>query len=387
MTRGTKKSKGPICALCSATLVASPYATLFLHTESAQCKVVITDALGVCVDDVYYIADDGQIYQHEVPVVGTPAPVEFGGGIFIDGIAVNVPDGAGYLSVDSATQKLFASIEQPYLGGSSGSRGWSSISTFQRCRYLWKNQYGSGRSAINPDTPGPDALEIGSLVHLFLAIHYSQRINPLYPIDPEQAKRFLALAPVTPATLETAWQLFDAYRVYWGDEEWMKPLAVEELAVDPRTGFSCRWDLIFEVVKPYENMLPGVYVCNHKTGSANSQVMREQWMNDGQVLGEIDLYQRLGFHKRFGALRGNCINLIIKTKVPQFLRSIVLPQKRVLTDHHKSLKIWDAEMRVAEATGSFPRSRAACITKYQGFCPLFQHCAGGDDDAPREIDP
>lgn len=391
MTRTTKKSrgggKGPVCALCQAALVASPYPDLFLHTDSPGCSVVLTDALGVCVDDTYELVD-GEIYQREAPVAAPNVPVSFGGAMFIDGVAVSAtPEGSGYVAVDFATRKLFESINKPVLGGSSGARGWSSISTFQRCRYLWKNQYGSGKSVIDETQPGPDALEVGSLTHLFLAIHYLQRIDPSYPIDPEAAKRFLELQLVTPAVINQAWELFDGYRAYWGTEDWMRPLAVEELVVDPRTGFSCRWDLVFEVTKPFENLLPGVYVSDHKTASKNDMVTRDQWQNDGQILGNVDLYNRLGYRKRFGPLRGACINLLIKTKVPQYLRSIVLPQKRVLSDHHKSLKIWDAEMRVAEALGSYPRSRASCVTRYHGFCPLFHHCAGVEDDGPREIDP
>lgn len=390
MTRTTRKTRGggkaKLCALCKADLVASPYPDLLIHTESTACSVVITDALGVCVDDSYELVD-GEIYAREAPVAAVNVPVSFGGAMFINGVAMSTtPEGSGYVGADFAMRKLFESIDKPYLGGSSGSRGWSSVSTYQRCRYLWKDKYGSGKSVIDETLPGPEALEVGALVHLFLAIHYLQRIDVTYPVDPEAAKRFLELQLVTPAVLEQAWSLFDAYRAFWGAEEWMRPLAVEELALDPRTGFSCRWDLVFEVLKPFENMLPGVYVCNSKTASKNDIATRDGWQNDGQILGEMDLFNRLGYHKRFGPLRGNCINLIIKTKVPQFFRQIVLPQKRVLNDHHRTLKIFDAEMRLAEATGLYPRSRAACITRYGGLCELFQHCAGVDDDSPREIE-
>lgn len=391
MTKPSKKTrrsgKGPVCALCKTSLVSSAYPDLMLHPDHAECTVVVTDRLGVCVDDVYEVVD-GEIYAREAPVAAPNVPVAFGGAIFIDGVAVNAsPEGSGYTAVDGAIKQLFESVGKPHLGGSSGSRGWSSVSTFQRCRYLWRHKYGSGKSAIDETQPGPEALETGSLVHLFLALHYTQRIDPTYPVDPETARRFIELKLVTPAVLSNAWALFDGYRAFWGVEDWMRPLAVEELAVDPRTGFSCRWDLVFEVTRPFENLFPGVYVADHKTAAKNDAVTRDQWQNDGQILGEIDLYNRLGYHKRFGPLRGACINLIIKTKTPQYMRSVVLPQKRVQTDHHKSLKIWDAEMRLADATGLFPRSRAACITRYHGFCELFQHCAGADDDGPREIEP
>ncbi len=384
MTR-QRGSKKPKCVLCGAALVDSSTDGFLLHTDVAGCEVVITDRLGVCVDDVYELID-GQVYERLVMAVTTPAPVDFSGVVYSDGVPVAGHDASAFLSADAGARRLFDSINRPYLGGSSGSRGWSSVSTFQKCPYLWQVKYRGAKSLYNPDVPGPEALEIGSLTHLFLAIHYSQRIDPTYPVDPYAARRFLSLAPVTPAYLEAAWQLFDGYLAYWGDEAWMTPLAVEELAVDPRSGFSCRWDLIFRVDAPFENMLPGIYVCNSKTAGDNSAVTRDQWKNDGQILGEIDLYQRLGYHRRFGPLRAACVNILIKTKVPQYTRSLVIPSKPILRDHHNSLRVWDAQMRLAEATGNYPRSRASCITRYRGFCELFDHCAGADGDLPREVD-
>ncbi len=143
-------------------------------------------------------------------------------------------------------------------------------------------------------------------------------------------------------------------------------------------------DLVFRVEKPHENLLPGVFCVNHKTASDNGMVTREQWKNDGQILGEIDLYERLGYHKKWGQLRGACINLIIKTKSPQYTRSYVYPARGILRDHRKGLKIWSAAMDMAEATGIYPRARAACVTKFRGFCELHEHCAGADE--PREIE-
>ncbi len=387
-----KTIKGPKrkCFLCKTVLMASAYADLFVHPPSETCQVNVTDVVGISVDETYELDRvTNQVWSREAPAIDLSVPIEFGGAIFtVDGQPVVAPglSDTAFLSIDAAARMLFEAVGQPYLGGSSGDRGWSSISTFQRCPYLWKDKYGGARSVLG-DAPGPEALEIGSMVHLFLAVYYSQRIDPLFPFDAEAARRYLQLAPVTPAYLAAAWDLFEGYRLWWGDEtSWMTPLAVEEQVVDPHTGASCRWDLVFRVNQPYENMLPGVYVCDHKTSSDNGLVTHAQWRNDGQILGEIDLYERLKFHKKWGPLRGACINHIVKTKTPQYNRSFVYPAKGILRDHRKGLQIWSAQMDLAEATGNYPRARAACITRFRGLCELFEHCSGADGSEPREIE-
>lgn len=377
-TRAPKRT----CVLCRVALTSSTYDGLWLHPDVDTCRVRVTDNLGISVDD-QYVVEAGQLYA--TATEASAAPVEFGGAVFTTDGEVIFDTASAFFSADTGAKRLFDQIEQPFLGGASGPRGWSSVSTFQRCPHLWKSKYGGGPRKFG-EQPGPPALEIGSLTHLFLSIHYMQRINPLYPCDPEQAKRFLQLVPVTPNFIEEAWRLFDGHRAYYGDESWMRPLAVEEQAVDPRSGFSCRWDLVFEVIEPYETLLPGVYVCNHKTGSANTLVSREEWRNDGQIFGEIDLYEQLGYHRRWGALRGAIVNRIVKTKAPQYQRIFVQPTKSVLKSHRKSLAIWSAAMATAEATGNFPQARAACVTRYQGLCELFDECAGSTGDEPREIE-
>lgn len=379
------------CILCGTALSASDCEGLLLHPDVGdKCGVVITDHLGISVDDEYEYAD-GKVWTRAAAVIDPNQPIEFGGAFFtVDGTPVGslnggIGDGPAFVSAEAGAKKLFEAAGLPYLGGSSGTRGWSSISAFQRCPYLWRAQHSGGKTLLG-DAPGPEALEIGTLVHILLAVHYSQLIDPLYPLDPEAVRRFLQLVPVTPGFLEQAWQLFEGYRLWWGDESsWLTPLAVEEQVTDPRTGFSCRWDLVFRVNTPYETLLPGVYVTNHKTAGNAGAVTRDQWQNDGQILGEIDLYERLNYHKRWGQLRGACINLIIKTLSPQYLRSYVYPAKGILRDHRKSLAIWSAQMEMAKAADVYPRARAACITKFHGFCELFKHCAGADE--PREIEP
>lgn len=376
------------CVLCKAPLSPSPYDGLWLHPESVTCQVRVTDHLGLSVDDQYGVDAEGVFAVAAEPVaedvLGEGA---FGavGLITTDGVVVANLGGItpAFVSVEVAAKVLFEQAGLPYLGGSSGSYGWSSVSTFQKCPYLWKKTYGARDAALGGDLS--EALEVGSITHIFLAIHYSQWIDPTYPLTPEDARRYFAAAGVTPLFVDKAWTLFESYRI-WHQEEsaWMIPLAVEELAVDPRTGFSCRWDLVFKVEVAQPGILPGVYICNHKSAADNSFVTREQWKNDGQILGEINLYNALGYHRRFGPLRGACVNLLIKTQNPQFIRAWVMPPPAILRDHAKSLLYTTGQMRMAEATNCYPRMRAACVTRYRTLCEFHEHCAGGD--AAREIE-
>lgn len=389
----SKKAKHKSCLLCGAKLTESPYEGLFLHpvVQSAACRVQVTDQLGLSVDELYGVDDQGLFAREAVPVddvtamAVSPLAQMNASGMIIDGDAVGGQTSA-FLSADSGAKKLFEAAGLPFLGGMSGKKGWSSISTYQKCKYLWWAKYGSVKPVIDDDIPRGEALEIGILVHLFLAIHYSAIIDSAYPLTPTKAHEFLQAVLVTPSYLEKAWQLFQGYLVEHHDElEWMVPLAVEHLAFDPRDENSCRWDLVFAVTKPHNGILPGVYVVNSKTASTGGIVTMNRWKNDGQIFGEVDLYSKLKYEKIWGPLRGACINLIIKTQNPSYRRVWVFPSKNTLRSHNYDRAIWVADMAMAAATGLYPRSRASCVTEYQGLCELHDHCAGAD--APREIVP
>lgn len=374
------KPKPKLCILCKSPLAKTEWPTLFLHPTDGTCTVRVANALGMSVDDLYFVDPADNALCARVPedgeaTFGAPA----GEGLIYDPSAESA-----FLSADAGIRRMFEIAGLPMLGGMSGPRGWSSISTFQRCRYLWLSKYGNA-PVVDESVPRFEALEVGTLTHLFVALHYQVIIDPKYPLTADDAVKFLREAMVTPGYIDQAWALFEGYRYEYQDElSWMTPLAVEHLAVDPRDNASCRWDLVFRIDQPYQGLLPGVYVANTKTAGRNDLATREQWKNDGQILGEIDLYDRLRFEKLWGPRRGACINLIIKTKAPQYLRTWVNPSKGVLRNYRKDRAVWVAEMELAAATGMYPRSRASCVTQYHTLCELFDHCAGAD--APREFD-
>jgi hypothetical protein len=106
------------------------------------------------------------------------------------------------------------------------------------------------------------------------------------------------------------------------------------------------------------------------------------WKNDGEIIGLVDLYERIHMWRRFGPLQGVCVNLLGKQQVPQFERTYIFPSKRLVRDHRRGLQVWSAMLDLAKASDHFPRARAACITRYGGLCDHYDHCA--QEDVARE---
>jgi hypothetical protein len=104
----------------------------------------------------------------------------------------------------------------------------------------------------------------------------------------------------------------------------------------------------------------------------------EAWVGDGEILGQVDIWQRLKLERRFGQLRGVLVNLIGKQKVPQFHRTVAAPTAFAIDQHRHGLRTWNANIQVAKATGVFPRSRANCIHRF-GRCDHWDHCNLGED--------
>jgi len=217
------------------------------------------------------------------------------------------------------------------------------------------------------------ALAIGTLIHTFLAVYYIRMIEPNYPLDPETiyevARRF-----ANPELVDEAWRVFNAYRLYYKIEV-IQPLAVEYDLKDPRTGESCRFDLIAFFPETIGDRRSGTYVLEHKSTSRFDADTLEGWVNDGEVIGQVDLWKRLGLDLRFGPLRGVIVNLLGKHKDPQFHRTIVAPESWQIEAHRSDLRKWGGLIQLAVSTNSFPRARNGCIGRY-GRCDYWEHCAG-----------
>lgn len=337
-----------VCLLCEVDLLPGPDLSRQLHPDTIDCTVRLTDAWGVAVDD-------------EVLAQSKPAEPE--------GFSIS-----SFPFVDEVLEEIFDAAGIPRLGGMSSGRGWSSFSTFQRCPYAWERRY--LKKARPVFLVEPPALAVGSLIHTFLAVHYMQMIDASYPLTADIVNDRVKLK-CNPKFTEQAWKVFSGYRLYYKHEQ-ITPLAIEYDLKDPRSGESCRYDLIAYFPEWIAGRAPGTYLVEHKSAARFDQDTLEGWVNDGEVIGEVALWKKLGLDHRFGKLQGIIVNILGKQpKEPQYHRTLVSPDSWQIEQHLLDLKRWEGLIQLARSTGSFPRARQGCIGRY-GRCEWFDHCAHKD---------
>ena len=330
------------CLLCGVELLPGSDERLRKHPAIEECLVRQTDAWGVAVDH-----DLTLVPALEQQIDITPFPL-----------------------IDETLAKIFELAGVDRLGGISTGRGWSSFSTFQRCPYAWKRRYvDQVRPALLVESP---SLAIGTLIHTFLALYYTNMVDPAYPLTPESVHRLL-MATCNPKFVEEGWRVFVGYRLFYSREV-IQPLAIEYDLKDPRTGESCRYDLIAFFPEWNAGRAPGTYLVEHKSTSRFDSNALEGWVNDGEVIGEVALWKRLGLDHRFGKLQGIIVNLLGKQKEPQYHRTLVAPESWQIEQHLNDLTRWEGLIQLARSTNSFPRARNGCIGRY-GRCDWWDHCS------------
>lgn len=357
------------------------------------CSVRLTDKDGVSIDDTHEFGDDGVIYE-KAWVITAPSDAET---VALEAIAemdisidaligdpsdftINITDDTPYMSAEAALARIFDAVKLPRLGGASGTRGWSSFSTFQKCPHLWKVRYLDSSEGLVSERPKSPALEIGTIIHAYLAITRARAIDPQYPLDAEAAHDQMLEMLVTPEHVHEGWRVVNAYWANYRDDRW-EPLAVEHLLVDPKTGQSCRFDAVMWLPEALPGLPAGTYLWDDKSASRFDYATLNGWKNDGEIIGLQDLYERTKAHKRFGELQGIVVNILGKQKVPNFHRAYINPSRGLIKDHRKSLQIWSAAIETACATGVFPRARAACVGRYGYLCDEFDRCTQEQNDS------
>lgn len=343
------------CLLCGVELEPNAERGIQIHPDVDTCMVRITDEWGIAVDgDTIEALDVG----------ANPLPLDE-----LDGLLLN-----RYPTVETVIADLFKEYELPRLGGQSTGRGWSSFALWQRCPYAWKKRHVD--SAVPLSFSESEALAVGTLIHLFLALHFASMMDSPYArISSDDAFHFL-LDRANPGFVNEGWRVFKAYRLFYEHEE-IIPLAVEYDLKDPRTGESCRYDLIAYFPNEIPGRLPGTYYLEHKSTGRFDLDSIEGWANDGEVIGQAMLWKRLGLDHRFGELRGAIVNLLGKQKEPKFHRTLISPSTLLLDTHVDDLKRWEGLIQLARSSGSFPRARANCIGRW-GRCDWWEHCASGE---------
>lgn len=339
------------CLLCGIDLEPIEGALgLQAHPESIACRVIYTDAFGVAVDE--------DLVQRNLE---EPRGPDWSIDLKI------------YPLIEDVLDEAWASFELPKLGGMSSGKSWSSFSIYQQCPYKWKRRFidHARPTILGLESP---ALAIGTLIHVFLALHYSQNLedSPYRKVDLVELHDRLK-RKANPEFVAEAWRVFDAYRRYWHGEE-IVPLAIEHDLKDPRTGESCRFDMI--AYHPSDNppRVSGTFIYESKSAARFDRDTLEAWAGDGQILGQVALWKRLGLDRRFGELQGVVVNILGKQPVnPQFHRTIVSPTSLLIDQHMEDLKHWEGLIQLSRSNGVFPRARANCIGRY-GRCQHWDHC-------------
>lgn len=348
------------CLLCDRELAARADG-LFTHPSVEDCQILLCDRFGVFVDPADVVETE------EVVEVEVETPRDLAAGDFV----INLDP---YPRVDAVLTDLFAMHGLQRLGGQSTGRGWSSFNLFQKCPYAWRRRYiDNAVPTIAVEAP---SIAVGSLVHVFLAVMYMRPIVEDYPLTPELVRDY-CMQHARPAYVEEAWRVFVAYRLFYTYDQ-IDPLAVEYDLRDPRTGESCRYDLIAFFPEASGIRQPGTYIVEHKTASRFDVATTDGWANDGEVLGQALLWKRLGLDKRFGPLRGVIVNICGKQKDPQFHRTIVAPSSLQYEQHTEDLRRWEGLIQLSRATNNFPRARHSCVGRF-GLCEWFEHCITAKD--------
>ena len=338
------------CLLCNAELEPDIARRRQLHPDVPDCDVIYTDGFGVAI-------------ELEDQPAATVAPVVRPD----DGTEIDIQL---FTPADQALGEVFTAFGHERLGGVSSGRGWSSFSKWQRCPWLWKRTYiDQAPPTIFVESP---ARAVGHLLHAFLALFYVGKMDPAFHNLTPEIMYERVKQRANPELVAEAWRVFQAYTLYYSYER-MTPLAAEYDLRDPRTGESCRYDLITYFEDELPGLLPGTYIMEHKSAGRFDRDTIEGWANDGEILGQVMLWKRLGLDKRFGELRGVIVNILGKQDEPKFHRTIVAPTSWQIEQHEADLRRWEGLIQLARSTDSFPRARNGCIGRW-GRCDYWDEC-------------
>lgn len=288
-------------------------------------------------------------------------------------IEIDPPD---VIPMNKALDIAFDKLDLEPLGGASG-HGWSRYRDLQKCPYKFYRKHVAKKE--DDGKPAPGALETGSVFHAFLALYYQRQIE-LLASKPDPVPEAGALcdelivAGGNPNYINEAWRIFEAYaNFYEAQHDYLIPIAVERWTQDATGPDTCRYDLIARVEDTRAPMLPGVYVVEHKSSSRLDRAVTEGWHLDGEIIGELMLWNRARLHKQYGKLAGVIVNIVTKTKIPQFHREIVSPPESQMRRQIKDLRVWRATEAIYASTHTWPRALASCWDRW-GPCEFFEEC-------------
>jgi hypothetical protein len=293
---------------------------------------------------------------------------------------------AGLKSAEVVLRDAFLALGCERWGGASDN-GWSKLSDFLRCpyRYHLKHMRRVKASLAAASSPAQD---VGSFVHALLAAYYAGKLPApfadengqlvTYPGWQANAPTLEALlvalreAGAEAAALALATRLWEGYIEHWG-EDGIQPVAVEMGVGDPEFHTS-RYDMVFSVV---DGVHDGLWIGEHKTASPATDM--ESWQLDGEILGEELSWDLSKLSDMFGApLRGICINVLLKTKVPAYRRLWQPVRPKLIAEFTKQRMHWNSMIAFYKRNGLWPKSSYGCIAKF-GKCSYWDHCLSLSD--------
>lgn len=353
-----------------------------------------------------------------------------------DDFMIPVPLGADTVNampLDEAVARASEKLSLPSIGGPSG-RGWSFLSTAQRCAHLFNASYPTdARASIEKllalahggekRNPAP-ALQVGGLYHNLQGLYYGVGLGEALLVDrglisaelkpkrvgrpkrvqlpPDAADQLLkelhAMADATvdlapsveggtparrpaPSLISEAERCFDAHTSYWGaGREDVTPLAIEWLAFNEALNYTCRYDMVGALgandplVSAGSFKAGDVFIYERKTSAWLSEMVLDGWFLDGEVLGEILNWKPSGCESLFGPLKGVIVDIVTKTKVPKLHQVIIPADLPTVQDHERWIKYTQGEIAMWEATGVYPKRFTQCFDRW-GRCGMWHNCA------------
>ncbi len=335
------------------------------------------------------------------------------------------------MPMDVAVDAACARLGLPLFGGPSGN-GWSKYSLAQTCPHLFRKTYMEAGSDGHELTHPAEQLQIGALFHTLLGLYYAYGLdgegNAYYwkrgllapdlesklkrsgrrsasadvKLAPDAADKLLAYletqaepphtdnpvdallqrAEARPgySMIQTAKKLFDGHTSYYGaGREDCTPLAVEWFAKHPITGYTCRYDCIARLGEndPFvqDGTVPAgsTVVYERKSSGWMSEWATEGWFLDGEILGQLWLWEPSGCARVFGPLAGLIVDVTTKEKVTKYARIFVPPNPVTIHAHARGVTYQNAEMALWEATGFYPKRWVSCF-RFGKKCGLYEAC-------------
>ena len=264
--------------------------------------------------------------------------------------------------------KKATALIKPFLDSTATEWGHSRWETLERCpreyslRYLW----GIREQNI------PIAPQIGTVVHRGIAaslwaenLAKGEKKKP-----PKNFWRDVVYASPEPieARLE-ALRLVEAHEKFWAERDpgYDKVIAVEQHIKGSINGvpYTTRFDVVAQ-----KKRLP--MLIDHKTSSRLAGNPATEFQMSGQFLGALAVWEAAG-NKKVPFIR---INLIVKTREPQFVRFGLTFSEQQVTRFRKDLTNLKNDLDRYLQTRYFPRHYSACVGKYSP-CRYYDLCHKG----------